>query len=282
MTLVINQNLQKRVAMARHALPTREMARFAMDCLDLTSLKGDETKDDILVLCDIAKHNKLASVCIYPEHVKTAAKALQGSGVTVATVINFPTGFKRTNSEEIATPSTTTEDMKRVVGDGAGQADTVFHYQQFLMGNSFVPRSLLQAASRACPDKVMFKTIMETPAFIQEEVLRHACRIAIEHGSQCLKGGTGKHENGGTTLEAAGVMLEEAYRAKIGVKASGKIANTKQCAEIITLHRAIRGWDTVDPHLLRFGGSLPLFKSLHQALDDPHTPEPSHPVPILA
>ena len=55
-------------------------------CLDLTSLRGDETEDDVLALCERASAHGVAAVVVHPQHVATAKRALDGSYVRVATV----------------------------------------------------------------------------------------------------------------------------------------------------------------------------------------------------
>lgn len=74
MALEIPKTLKHKIdVIARNAVMTREMAREALSCLDLTSLQESETKEDIHDLCDVAKVNRVASVCIYPDMVLEAA-----------------------------------------------------------------------------------------------------------------------------------------------------------------------------------------------------------------
>lgn len=268
MITISDPHLQKCIDFAKNARGTRETAGDAKTCLDLTSLRGDETKEDILELCDMAKHNYLASVCVYPDQVSTCAAFLQKTGVKVATVINFPNGLTRTLNGEMATPDTTAADIRAAVAAGAKQVDVVFPYAQFLSGNSFNAHSILQAASKACPDHVTFKVILETAAFQNEETLRHACKLAIQRGADCLKTSTGKHQNGGATMEAAAILLDEAYKAgrRVGVKITGGIRTNDHCARYMTLARGIRGdWNTICPDLFRIGAS-DLLDNLNRSL----------------
>ena len=267
MTINVTPRLQKMIDFAKNAQGTRETARQAMDCFDLTSLKGDETKDDILELCDIAEHNRLASVCIYPSHIDAAAKFLKDTKVAIATVINFPTGTARTVTGEFATPDTTAEDIKRAVVLGAKQVDVVLPYVQFNAGNAFQSHSFLQAARAACPKDVTFKVILETASFANEDMLRHACRLAIQRGADCLKTSTGKHPGGGATMQAAAILLEEAFKAnrKVGCKITGGIKTNDECARYMTLARAIMGWNAIRPDTFRIGASS-LLEDLIRAL----------------
>lgn len=268
MALLITPQLQRYVDFAKNSHGTRETARQAMDCLDLTSLRGDEQKADILELCDLARHNRLASVCIYPEHVQSAARALKGSKVSVATVINYPTGMLRTLEDTTATPSSTTEDIKRAVAAGANQIDIVLPYAKFNAGNSFIAHSMLQSARETAGQGVTLKVILETTSFQNEERLRHACQLAIHWGADCLKTSTGKHKDGGATMEAAAVLLQEAFRAerRVGCKITGGIRTNDDCARYMTLARAIMGrWDAIKPDTFRIGASS-LLEDLIRAL----------------
>src|SRR5207253_3237036 len=58
----------------------------AIRCLDLTSLRGDETDDDIARLCERGARHEVASVVVYPERVAAAKRHLRGTVVKVATV----------------------------------------------------------------------------------------------------------------------------------------------------------------------------------------------------
>jgi deoxyribose-phosphate aldolase len=219
MTLVLNSKLNQILRMAQNARGTRETARLALDCLDLTSLKGDETRADILDLCDMAKFNRLASVCIYPDQVGVAKSAFKDSPVVIATVINFPYGNKRTLSEESVTPETVRKDVSQAIKDGARQIDIVLPYQEFLDGNTVPALQFLKACKKAWSPGVTLKVIFETAAFAADaedrtDDLRRACRIAIVEGFNCLKTSTGKHPQGGATPEAAAILMGRSRKSK--------------------------------------------------------------------
>src|SRR6187549_3905147 len=74
------------------------VARNALACLDLTSLNDDDTTSAIDALCDRALGAgdtlgiRPAAVCVFPRFVAQCAARLQGSGVRLAAVANFPDG----------------------------------------------------------------------------------------------------------------------------------------------------------------------------------------------
>ena len=82
----------------------------AMACIDLTTLSGDDTPGRVRRLCAKARHPlgeelltaldladlglTVAAVCVYPTMVGPAVKALEGSGIPVASVATgFPAGL---------------------------------------------------------------------------------------------------------------------------------------------------------------------------------------------
>lgn len=259
MTLTLPNDLDKRVRFARNQPGNRETARRALDCLDLTALSGTETKADILELCDLAKHNYVAAVCVFPEHVATARSAIRKGDVAVATVINFPFGDKRTNADEKATPDTTRRDVLAAIAAGASQIDIVLPYEAFLRGEGNYTRSLLASCATACKSKedVLMKVILESAVYEDAGTLRFACQTAMRHGAQCIKTSTGKHPAGGASLEAAAIMLDEIRKGHntVGIKLSGGVKSNAECAQYMTLARAIMGWDVIQPRLFRIGSS---------------------------
>ena len=60
--------------------------------IDHTLLKQDATRSQIEKLCEEAKANVFASVCVNPTWVKLSSTLLQDSPVKVCTVIGFPLG----------------------------------------------------------------------------------------------------------------------------------------------------------------------------------------------
>ena len=82
----------------------------AMTCIDLTTLAGDDTPERVRRLCAKARRPlseellaalgltdlkpTVAAVCVYPTMVGPAVKALEGSGIPVASVATgFPAGL---------------------------------------------------------------------------------------------------------------------------------------------------------------------------------------------
>ena len=75
--------------------------KLALNMIDLTTLEGKDTDGKVKQLCYKALHlhdtypglPTVAAICVYPSMVKVAKKALEGSGVKVASVATaFPSG----------------------------------------------------------------------------------------------------------------------------------------------------------------------------------------------
>ncbi|MFA7275947.1 MAG: deoxyribose-phosphate aldolase [Pseudobdellovibrionaceae bacterium] len=259
--LVLPAHLQQKIEIARvnaKNISDREAARLTMNCMDLTSVVGNETQDDIRALCDKAALYGLASVCILPQHVKQAAEHLKGTGVNVATVINFPSGEKRTGTEEPATVNTVVRDIARALMDGAAQVDIVYPYQK----DEDYAREILHTAHMACPENVTLKTILETAAFSDAEALSRAAAIALDYGVDCLKTSTSRHPNGGATIEAVAVMLDAIERSGFdaGIKVTGGVRTVDDCRNYIALKRLYAGEDSISPENFRIGASALLDK----------------------
>src|SRR3978361_1287832 len=74
---------------------------LALNMIDLTTLEGKDTEGKVKQMCYKARHlhdaypglPTVAAVCVYPSMVRTAKKAVEGSGIKVASVSTaFPSG----------------------------------------------------------------------------------------------------------------------------------------------------------------------------------------------
>lgn len=57
---------------------------------DHAILRPEQTTEDVIKGCNVAKEYNLASVCVKPCDVRQASELLQGTDVMVGTVISFP------------------------------------------------------------------------------------------------------------------------------------------------------------------------------------------------
>ncbi len=116
------------ISRARQASATPQLARRAIRLRDLTSLDDGGTPENIATLCQraITPAGPVAAVCIYPHFVTQCYQTLAGSGVKVATVVNFPTGDADADSvcNDTAEALEACATMLQAIREQAGDAGT--------------------------------------------------------------------------------------------------------------------------------------------------------------
>lgn len=243
-----------------------EAARRAVSLLDLTSLNEKDTPDVIADLCQRAQTpaGPVAAVCVYPRFVAQAAAALQGTGIGVATVVNFPGG-----DEPIDDILQTT---RSALDAGADEIDIVLPYRAYLDGRQAQAIAPVKAVCALCRDvsgsnagsdggvKARVKVILETGRLQDADVILSASRDAIAAGVDFLKTSTGKIDINATP-EACVAMLQaiaetrDAGGRKVGLKVSGGVRSTQDAARYLALADAAMGNAWVSAHTFRFGAS---------------------------
>ena len=206
---------------------SREDALRLLACLDLTSLNDDDTPERIDALCERALDDRFgvrpAAVCVFPQFVAQAVERLAGSGIAVATVVNFPYGGTHWDS--------IMADTAKALADGADEVDLVIPFRAVMTGDLFLVRDLVEAVAKMCHTHqrpAHLKTILETGALEDDFTITRASRLAIEQGADFLKTSTGKVPVGATP-EAAASMLNAIAEHQastgrvVGLKVSGGI-----------------------------------------------------------
>lgn len=241
------------------AEPAADAAR-ALACLDLTLLEEGATPREVDALCDRARtpHGPVAAVCVFPASVARARSRLAGSGIRVATVVNFPGGdlpigsIRTTAAEALAA--------------GAQEIDMVIPWQALHAGDEGPVRETIRTIRQTARDAVL-KTILETGALDRPELIARAATIAIAEGADFLKTSTGRAEVNATP-EAVEILLEAAKAAPrtVGVKPAGGIRTADDAARLLALADRIMGPDWARPETFRIGASS-LISSLLAVLD---------------
>lgn len=238
----------------------KKTALRALACLDLTNLDDGCTQADVTALCERADtpYGEVAAVCVWPRFVAHAQGLVGGSGIKVATVVNFPKGG---------------EDVKRSVGearqavdDGANEVDLVVPYRT-LADSAGPTHDMVKAVAGALPESVHLKAILETGELESEAVIRRASEAAIEGGAHFIKTSTGKVATNATP-EAARIMLE-VIRDKggtVGLKPAGGIRTYDDAANYLHLADEILGQGWAKPACFRLGASS-LLDALMAELD---------------
>ena len=215
--------------------------------IDLTDLDDGHAPDGIDALCARAIGHRTAAVCVWPEFVERCVEAGTGSGLRVATVVNFPGG-----EDSIAD---VVELVERSLAAGADEIDVVIPWRAVLHGDTSHAVELLAATRRATGDATM-KVILESGAVADADTVRELAGLAIDGGADFLKTSTGKTARG-ATLEAAATMLgaiADAGRV-VGLKPSGGIRTFDDAEQYLALADGAMGPGWATPATFRFGAS---------------------------
>jgi deoxyribose-phosphate aldolase len=243
--------------------------RLAIAMMDLTTLEGKDTEGKVRQLCQKAMAPlerdlsipSCAAICVYPNFVRIAKAALQGSSVKVASVATaFPSGQSPLDIK--------LEDVRRAVEFGADEIDMVIDRGAMLSGDYAKVFDEIAATKQAC-GAAHLKVILETGELGSYDMVRKASDLAIAAGGDFIKTSTGKVQPA-ATLPVTLVMLEairDHYYAtgqKIGMKPAGGVRTAKQALHYLVLLRETLGDAWLTPDLFRFGASALLNDVLMQ------------------
>ena len=240
----------------------------ALTCIDLTTLAGDDTPERVRRLCAKARRPlsddllaalgledaspTVAAVCVYPTMVPPAVRALEGSGIPVASVATgFPAGLMplRLRLEEI----------RWAAGEGAAEIDIVIT-RAHVLGRDWTALYDEIAAMREVCGRAHLKTILGTGDLKTLRNVYAASLVAMQAGADFIKTSTGK-EDVNATLPVSLVMARALrdYRERAGVdigfKPAGGLRAAKDALAWLILMREELGLPWMQPELFRIGAS---------------------------
>jgi deoxyribose-phosphate aldolase len=234
--------------------------KLVLNMIDLTTLEGKDTDGKVKQLCYKARHPHdaiadiptVAAVCVYPSMVKTARKALEGSGIKVASVATaFPSGQ--------APMEIKIRDTKYAVNQGADEVDMVISRGKFHAGEYNFVFDEIAAVKEACGE-ARLKVILETGEIGSFDKVRRASDIAMYAGADFIKTSTGKIQPA-ATMPVTLVMLEAIrdYYYKtgvmIGMKPAGGISKSKLALHYLVMVKEVLGDAWLSNEWFRFGAS---------------------------
>ncbi|MGN6765519.1 MAG: deoxyribose-phosphate aldolase [Rhizobiaceae bacterium] len=240
----------------------------AIECMDLTTLVGDDTPGRVERLCAKARHPlrddlvealgpsgyrlHTGAVCVYPAMVPVAVRALKGSGIPVASVATgFPAGLT-------PLPQWLAE-IRYAVGEGAAEIDIVVTRAHVLTGNWQALYDEVRQMREACGEAHL-KAILATGELKTLTNVYKASMVAMMAGADFIKTSTGM-EAVNATLPVSLVMVRairaylEATGYKIGFKPAGGIRASKDALAWLILMKEELGRDWMEPDLFRLGAS---------------------------
>ncbi len=238
----------------------------AIQCMDLTTLAGDDTPGNVARLCAKARMPirsdlrealglddlRVGAVCVYHERVADAVRALEGSGVPVAAVsAGFPHGLNPFKQR--------LEEIRASVEAGASEIDIVITRGHVLTGE-FTALYDEVAAFREAAGPAHLKSILATGELGTLQNVGKASLVAMMAGSDFIKTSTGKESV--NAILSVGVVMTRAIREfhqwtgyKVGFKPAGGIRTAKQSLDWLILMREELGVDWMAPTRFRIGAS---------------------------
>ncbi len=205
--------------------------------IDHTLLKADATAEDIARICEEAKANGFASVCVNPFWVEQCAKALKGTGVAVCTVIGFPLGatsLAAKVTESVQAMQSGADELDFVLNQGLFRSDAkacqaeLAVMVQVCRNAARTPRPPVK--NRAPGKKLVLKLILECCNLTKKEIAS-AALMAKKAGFDFVKTSTGFGKGGATTADVR--LMRKTVGPKMGVKAAGGIRDRKTALAMI-------------------------------------------------
>ena len=237
-----------------------------MTCIDLTTLDGADTPGNVNRLCakarlplrpDIARSLQaedltVGAVCVYPALVREAVGALEGSGISVASVAaGFPDGL---------TPlETRIAEVERAREAGAQEIDIVIRRGLVLAADWQGLYDEIHLFREAAGDAHL-KTILGTGNLVSFSNVARASLVAMMAGADFIKTSTGK-EGINANLPVSLVMLRairefhQRTGKMVGFKPAGGIRASRDAMSYLILIREELGLSWLNAHYFRIGAS---------------------------
>jgi deoxyribose-phosphate aldolase len=251
----------------------------AVQCIDLTTLSGDDTPGRVRRICAKARQPvrqdlldamgigdlgiTTGAVCVYHAMVETAVEALRRTEIPVAAVsTGFPAGL---------TPlPLRVKEIEASVAAGAREIDIVLKRSNVLTGNWQAVYDEVRAFREACGEAHL-KTIIGAGDLGTLTNVGRASMACMMAGADFIKTSTGK-EAVNATLPFALVMVRvirtwrEMTGYKVGFKPAGGISTAKDVMNYQFVMKEELGNDWLQPNLFRIGASS-LLTDIERQLD---------------
>lgn len=240
----------------------------AVQCLDLTTLAGDDTPGTVRRLAAKARQPvrsevlrgfgldtgevRVAALCVYHRMVPSAVAALRGSGIPVAAVsTGFPAG---------QTPfRLKIEEIKESLSAGAQEIDIVISRAHVLTGDWIALYDEVRAFRETC-GSAHLKTILACGELGTLRNVAAASWVCMMAGADFIKTSTGKEAVNATL--PFGLVMARAIREyfqdtgyRVGLKPAGGIRTARQSLDWLLLIKEELGEDWMQPMRFRIGAS---------------------------
>lgn len=254
---------------AKH-LNDKEVLKTILSCIDLTSLKPDDSDESILKFVekvnDFADKNPdlptVAALCVYPCYAGLVNESLEADNIKIACVSGgFPSSQTFTEVKIAET--------SLALHDGADEIDIVQPSGRIMSGEFEYVTDETAELKSLCGDKIL-KVIIETGALKSAVNINVASVLAMYSGADFIKTSTGKEVQGATPM-AAYVMCKAIKKyasetgRKVGFKAAGGIRTVQDAVLYYTIVEKVLGKEWLNNSLFRIGASS-LVDNLIEAL----------------
>ena len=247
------QHLLSEIQSQKLSLTEKETLKFALSCIDLTSLEGSDTSEKITALCEKAISIPTAAVCVYPVFVKQAKALLDETFIQTATVAGaFPAGQIPIELK--------IKEVAYAIEQGAQEIDMVISRGKFLEGQYDEVASEIAAIKKICGPNILLKVILETGELKDLELIFKASELAMDAGADFIKTSTGKIPVNATpesfaTMCIAIKKFHQKTGKQIGIKPAGGISDVETTLFFVKILENILGTEWMTPRLFRIGAS---------------------------
>lgn len=190
--------------------------------IDHTLLKPEATEEQIVKICEEAKQNKFASVCVNPFYTSLVRTNLEGSSVKTCVVVGFPLGA---NTKEVKAFET-----ENAIENGAQEVDMVINIAALKDKKYDVVEEDIKAVAQKAKGRALVKVIIECCLLNEEEIVK-ACELSVKAGADFVKTSTGFSTGGAKEEDVA--LMRKTVGNEVGVKASGGIRDFKTTKAMI-------------------------------------------------
>lgn len=191
--------------------------------VDYTNLKAICTKEDIKKLCEEAISNSFASVCVNPCYVELAKNLLEGTNVSVCTVIGFPLGANMISVKEYEAIS--------AIECGADEIDMVVNIGAVKDGDFEYIKEEIETIRDSIGGKTL-KVIIET-CYLAEEEIKKMTKICNETFVHFIKTSTGFGTRGASIED---IEIINKYKNEVlEIKASGSIKTYEDAVKFVEM-----------------------------------------------
>jgi len=191
------------------ALTVQDIARM----IDHSLLRPTLTDEEFCEGIDLAIRYKTATVCVAPYDVPRSVSMLEGSGVRVSTVVDFPHGSNLTVSKVF--------EAERAMDCGAAELDMVLAISRLVSGQlGYVEQDVRAVVETAHSRGAVVKVIFET-CFLTPEMIVAGCQACERAGADYVKTSTGYGPRGASLDDVR--LMRENCSPRVDVKAAGGI-----------------------------------------------------------